>query len=62
MERLMSAKDVQAYLQISRSTLYVLIARGDIPEPYMVSKQMPRWDPDEIRDYFTRRNGADEAT
>ena len=54
MEPLMTAKDVQAYLRVSRSTLYVMLTRGELPEPIRVSRQAVRWDPEEIRARFRR--------
>ena len=54
MEPLMTAKDVQAYLKVSRSTLYLMLARNELPEPIRVSRQAVRWDPEEIRARFRR--------
>ena len=52
MEPLMTAKDVQAYLRVSKSTIYVMLDRGELPEPIRVSRQAVRWDPAEIRARF----------
>ena len=52
MEPLMTAKDVQAYLRVSRSTMYLMQNRGELPEPIRVSRQAVRWDPEEIRARF----------
>ena len=52
MEPLMTAKDVQAFLRVSRSTLYLMLNRGELPKPIKVSKAAVRWDPEEIRARF----------
>ena len=54
MEPLMTAKDIQAYLRISKSTVYLMLTRGELPEPIRVSRQAVRWDPEEIRARFRR--------
>lgn len=59
MEPLWTARDVQTYLKIGRSTMYAMLARGELPEPIRVGPKAPRWDPELIRSLFNHGNDRD---
>ena len=55
MAPLMTARDVQSFLQISRSTLYAWLAEGRLPRPIRIGRNAPRWDAERLRDWALSR-------
>ena len=56
MEPLMTAQDVMKFLQVGRSTLYAMLARGELPKPITVAKTAPRWEPEKLRAWVEARS------
>ena len=54
-ERLWTAKDVQEYLGIGASTMYALLARGELLKPMKVGPIANRWDPEAFRQWVRER-------
>ena len=47
-----TAEDIAEILRISIRTVYRLRARGDLPQPIEVSKNIVRWLSSDIREYL----------
>lgn len=57
MDRLLTRRDVEALVRLSKSSIYAMIANGTFPKPIRVGRRAVRFSTLEIEGWLTKRKG-----
>ena len=61
MQRLLRRVEVERLTALSRSTIYLLMSRGEFPPGVLVSKRARRWPADDVQRWIASKRSDEET-